>query len=356
MDITKIDKNFRVESLGDLPVHYWDALDAPFQVTGFPWWRHGEMLHRLPLEFTEKEVNSGALALSTHTSGGAIRFRTDSPHMTIRVRYRNFTDMNHMPRIGSAGFDLYVQSPGGGECYYTTIQPSPEHARETLEHRFWSYPTEKGLHAITLYLPLYSGIQTMEIGLAPHAQVLPPLPQKLSRPILFYGSSITQGGCASRPANNYTTMLCRALDAPQINLGFSGSALGEPALASKIAELELAAFVMDYDYNAPDEAHLAKTHEPFFRILRKAQPTLPILLLSRCSNATRERRDIVKRTYENARSAGDTRVWFLDGGEFFGPQGRNFCTVDGGHPNDLGFYRMYEAVLPVLQEALQLPR
>ena len=352
MDITKIDKNFRVESLGDLPVHYWDALDAPFQVTGFPWWRHGEMLHRLPLEFTEKEVNSGALALSTHTSGGAIRFRTDSPHMTIRVRYRNFTDMNHMPRIGSAGFDLYVQSPGGGECYYTTIQPSPEHARETLEHRFWSYPTEKGLHAITLYLPLYSGIQTMEIGLAPQAQVLPPLPQKLSRPILFYGSSITQGGCASRPANNYTTMLCRALDAPQINLGFSGSALGEPALASKIAELELAAFVMDYDYNAPNFEHLEKTHEPFFKAVRKARPDLPIIILGKITHATPERDAVVRATYENAVKTGDKKVWFVDGKTLFSGADYSYLTVDNCHPNDFGFYLMFKNSLPTLKKAL----
>ena len=115
----------------------------------------------------------------------------------------------------------------------------------------------------------------------------------------------------------------------------------------------MAVFVYDYDYNAPNAAHLLKTHEPFFQIIRKAQPDLPVIILSRCSQMTDERRNAVKRTYDNAVKAGDKKVWFIDGKELFGEPGQNFCTVDGCHPNDLGFYMMYQRVLPVLKEALE---
>ena len=99
------------------------------------------------------------------------------------------------------------------------------------------------------------------------------------------------------------------------------------------------------------------THEPFFRIIREAQPSLPIVLLSRPNFDAdpadgARRREVVRRTYELARAAGDKRVWFIDGQELFGTELRDACTVDGCHPNDLGFYRMYRRIRPVLEEAL----
>lgn len=350
-DISEIDKNFRIAKVGNLSVHYFNALKAPFEVTGFPWRNGDGPLYRIPENFTEKEVNRGVLSLARHTSGGTVRFKTDSPYLTIRADYRSFSDMNHMPRTGSAGFDLYTVGEDGKELYLTTIQPKPENRNKTLEQRFNNLPRGK-VCTYTLYLPLYSGVKNLEIGVKPGSKVVPPDPQKIRKPILFYGSSITQGGCASRPANNYTTMLCRAVDAPQINLGFSGSAKGEIALAEAIGKLDLAVFVMDYDYNAPNAAHLAKTHEPFFQAVRKAKPDLPIILLSKCSWISPERRDIIRKTYENAVKAGDRKVWFIDGNELFGEAGQNMCTVDHCHPNDLGFYMMYRRVLPVLKEAL----
>ena len=260
--------------------------------------------------------------------------------------------MSHMPRSGSAGFDLYTVGDDGRELYLTTIQPRPENRSKTLEQRFNNVPGGK-MRSYTVYLPLYSGVKNLEIGVKPGSKVLPPDPQKIGKPIVFYGSSITQGGCASRPANNYTTMLCRAVDAPQINLGFSGSAKGEIALAEAIGKLDMAVFVLDYDYNAPSAEHLAKTHEPFFKAVRKANPDVPVIMLSKCSWISPARRDIIKKTYDNAVRGGDKKVWFIDGQELFGEPGQNMCTVDHCHPNDLGFYMMYRRVLPVLLEALK---
>ena len=207
--------------------------------------------------------------------------------------------------------------------------------------------------------PLYGGVENVEIGLKEGSVLLEPKPHKVPHPVLFYGSSITQGGCASRPGNAYTSMLCRTLDAEQINLGFSGSGKGEPAVAEAIASLDLAAFVLDYDHNAPDAEHLKKTHEQFFRIVRKAHPDLPILILSKCNfwggAVDRKRRDIIRATYEHAVAEGDRKVRFIDGEILFGtdPVERSWCTVDRCHPNDLGFFRMYQAVLPVLKEVLE---
>ena len=153
------------------------------------------------------------------------------------------------------------------------------------------------------------------------------------------------------------------MDAPQINLGFSGSGRGEEAVAEAIASIPLSAFVMDYDHNAPSCEHLEATHEKFFRIIREKQPDLPIIIMSMCNiypefdNAAYaenlKRMEIIRKTCKNAVKAGDKHVYFIDGRTLFGKTDRTACTVDGCHPNDLGFYRMYETVLPTLLKALK---
>jgi len=125
----------------------------------------------------------------------------------------------------------------------------------------------------------------------------------------------------------------------------------------------MSAFVLDYDHNAPTPEHLQNTHYPFYKAVREQQPELPILMMSKpdfdsdyteaAMEENRIRRDIVKATYEKALSEGDKKVWFLDGQTLFGDTDRDSCTADGCHPNDLGFYRMAERVLPYLREMLK---
>jgi lysophospholipase L1-like esterase len=260
--------------------------------------------------------------------------------------------MNHMPRAGSAGFDLFGGA-GPAIRYRKTVQPGSGQTEVEMP-LVGDLPRE--MTDWTLYLPLYGTAAKIEIGVAPGSRLEAPTPHAVAKPILFYGSSITQGGCASRPGNAYTTLLCRALDAPQINLGFSGSGKGEPAVAEAIAGLDLAAFVLDYDHNAPSVEHLQATHEKFFDIVRRKNPDLPIVIMSQCDYhgfpVEQERRAMIRRTYENAARNGDRRVWFIDGETLFGTEDREACTVDGCHPNDLGFYRMFRTVLPVLAKAL----
>ena len=359
MKIEEIDANFRSVTAKDGNFSFFDALHQPFALEGFPWYEINQKLYRVPNTFTEKDVNQGVLGLSNHTAGGAIRFRSNSEKIAVKAVLKDSADMNHMPRTGSMGFDILKRTPDGW-IHAGTAKPNP--GQVDLE-QVMVQENQGGMTDWILNLPLYGGVKSLEIGLLPGSELEPPTPHKIKKPILFYGSSITQGGCASRPGNAYTSMLCRALDAEQINLGFSGSGKGEPAVAQAIASLDLAAFVMDYDHNAPTKEHLQETHEPFFRIVRQAHPELPILLLSKGDvwkdtsgyQSALERRDIIRATYEHAIAAGDRHVRFISGETLFGtdPEERSLCTVDRCHPNDLGFFRMYKTIFPVLKEMLE---
>lgn len=345
--IEEIDKNFKPATVEGKEVIYFDAMSAPFSLEGFPWYEAGKPLYRLPQDHQLGVVSDGVYWLGRQTSGGAIRFRTDSPYVTVRAKLRDSSDMNHMTRTGSAGFDIYKDNVFAGAA-----QPNPQQVE--LE-RIIAWSNDGKVHNYLLNLPLYGAADDIEIGIHPDHAIEAPLPHKITKPVLFYGSSITQGGCASRPGNMYPSHICRKIDAEQINLGFSGSAKGEEVIAKVIASLDLALFVMDYDHNSAT-AELKERHYPFYKIVRDAHPELPIIMVSKCdfNPWDAERRSIILDSFNKAKAEGDKFVYFVDGETLFGTEDRDACTVDGCHPNDLGFYRMYQNMMPAIKEALNL--
>lgn len=352
MAIESIDPNFRLESVDGQELAFLDATLPPFHLTGFPFFAQEKEFCRLP-KAEIPAMNSGVQGLAWHTAGGMVRFRTDSPRVAVRLELRAPGEMNHMPRSGSSGCDLYLGA-GTNKRFRKTAIPGP--GVKEFASLLWTGKAGEW-REFTLNLPLYNGIRSIRVGLAPKSEVAAPTPFAVEQPILFYGSSITQGGCASRPGNAYTHILARWFDANLVNYGFSGSARGEQEMAKLIASIPQSVMVYDYDHNAPNADHLAATHAAFFATIRAALPKLPVVMVSRPDfdnnlADSRARRDIIKLTFEQAKAAGDRRVFFVDGETLFGTSDRDACTVDGCHPNDLGFMRMAEAIKATLGRAL----
>lgn len=355
LDISEIDSNFKSEKIGNTELVFLNALKAPFVIEGLPWHKEGEPLRRVPNTITKENTNGGVMGLANHTSGVAIRFSTNSANLAIRYVNWASSDMRHMPRTGSCGIDVYKRSEDGKYTFVKNVTSSIfQNGKDKTPTVELVVRGAKGFREYVLFLPRYSGIESLEVGVSKDAKFTKPSPHKTKKPILFYGSSITQGGCSSRPATVYSGILCRRFDAEEINLGFSGSAKGEPILAQIIGDLDLSIFVYDYDYNAPTAEHLEKTHEPFFKEFRKKQPNTPVIMMSRVSHFTDKRTSIIKKTYENAVNAGDKNVYFIDGSKIFNACGGfTEATVDACHPTDLGFYYMYKALEPIVEEILK---
>ncbi|MEA4890326.1 MAG: SGNH/GDSL hydrolase family protein [Clostridiaceae bacterium] len=349
MKISDIDENFRlVTTLSEEQIQWHSRFDGPFRI-------HGACIPYAEAPFCRMDpailgqMSDGVRQLAVHTAGIRLRFQTDSSFFTLKAVLTSPDDMSHMPRTGSSGFDLYC---GGGRnpVYQKTFMPGA--ASDVVVGEFFF--AKPGLKDLTLNFPLYNGVKQLAIGLQPGCVLNGAAPYRNEQPAVFYGSSITQGGCASRPGNAYQSILSRMLDLDIINLGFSGSAKGEPEMARMIASLDMNLFVMDYDHNAPNAAYLQKTHEPFFQILREAHPDMPVIFISKPdADPTDEdcvaRQEVILNTYHRARQAGDKQVFFIDGERLFGSLMRDSCTVDGCHPNDLGFMRMAEALYPTLE-------
>jgi lysophospholipase L1-like esterase len=206
-------------------------------------------------------------------------------------------------------------------------------------------------------MPKNEILDNITIGIDDDSIIEAPTPYINKKPVVFYGSSITEGGCASRVGNAYNAALSRQLNMDYINFGFSGSAKGEPEMAEFIASVPMSIFVMDYDYNAPDANHLQNTHEPFFRIIREKHPDLPIVMLSnpnyRLNPEENEKRlAVIRKTYENAKARGDKNVYLISGENFYGDEDIYACTVDKIHPNDHGFALMTSEIRKTLEPIL----
>jgi lysophospholipase L1-like esterase len=306
---------------------------------------------RLPEEMLEK-VSEGVAKRAINPVGGRIRFRTDSTKITIKTRLKTNVVDWAIPLSGSAGADVYIGSKM--DIRYAGMVAPKSYDEKSA---FLTFEKSKELEDITIHLPRNEELEDVLIELEDDARIEAPTPYTLEVPMVFYGSSITEGGCASRPANAYTALLSRWLDADYINLGFSGAAKGELELATYIAGLEMSVLVIDYDHNAPNVEHLEQTHELFFKEIRKIRPNLPILFLTKPdfdSNPgdSAKRREVIYKTYENARLSGDELVYFIDGETYFGKTNRESCTIEGCHPNDLGFMRMAETIYPVVKQII----
>ena len=298
------------------------------------------------------EYNIGIKRRTGHTSGVQATLRTNSHKIGIHMVLENAEYMNHMPDNAVGGADLY-RGNGTEKTFWRVIW-------NDRNGDFTQVIDLDGLMMdYTINFPLYSGIKSFEIGLCPDAEIEAPTPFAVGKPVIFYGSSITQGGCASHPGNTYITMLSRMLNINTVCIGFSGSCLGEPIMANHLAQHDAAAFIIDYDNNAPDVAHLENTHEAFFKEYRKFRPDTPVIIISKpnySDNLANDeaRKAVIYKTYENAIKAGDKNVYFIDGLTMFGTHLRDSCTVDRDHPTDLGFSRMADSVYPVLKKCLSL--
>ena len=344
MKIADLDKNMKIHtSIQEPDIVFRHMDEAPFEVLGVS--RYED--HYIRMDATvAKSVSEPIYNLAQHTSGGRVRFMTDSAYIALSCKVPQANNMYHATRAMQSGFDVYAD----GVFQYVLASAEGDHINA---YEGITYFPDKKMREIVINLPLYNSVNDLYIGLDKNSSLSACKPYEKS--MVFYGSSITQGGCASRPGNCYTSVVAREMGWDYLNLGFSGNAKGEQMIAEYIAKLSMDLFVYDYDHNAPDADHLARTHKPFFDTIRKAQPHLPVIMLTRpdhrrCDD-THLRKEVVYDTYLTAKKAGDQHVYFLSGETMIGNYGYDSCFVDGCHPTDMGFFRMAEAVLNKIKSA-----
>lgn len=353
-----IDKNMIVEkTVGDIDVIWRDVREAPFMLHGLYNPETEPLFHRLPRDVAEA-TSDGVTKLERESAGGRVRFSTDSPYIAIRVKFKVVGRCSHLTLLSTAGLDLYTDGEFGSRFIKEFRMPY-----DMVDYYENAIHLEAPvMRTFTINFPVHSVVERLEVGLNPNARL--EAPKALYRslePFVVYGSSIVHGTAASRPGLAYPAMISRELNMDYKNLGFSGMAKGEEAVARWISTLSMSAFVCDYDHNTPTDEHLEKTHFRFYEIIREKNPDVPYIMVSRPDFWTmpREqhlvlnRRDTIMRSYLKARELGDKNVYFIDGMSFFAATHQFDHTVDGCHPNDTGFIRMADSIGCVIKYAIE---
>jgi hypothetical protein len=343
-------------SANETNLHWISAQSDSVTVNGLPWFEeNGREFLRLPNR--ARDVASPDLwGVSRNVSGGRVRFRTDSTSLKLRILHGGGPlCMHHMCAVGTAGIDLYEGPPDRMTFWSFNIPPAVD--KPYTSTYFEGLP--KMMREFTLYLPAYSNLSALEIGLDPGARVEKPSPFRLPRPVVFYGTSITQGGCSSRGSNGFVPMIGRRLGVDIVNLGFSGLGRCEPEMAGWIAEIDAAAYVIDPVANMPP-ALMEERYAPFVGLLRQRRPDHPIILMTRIRYAQENygdtetwisRTNVVRETYEQRLAGGDRNIFYFDAGEVIGIGG-DHPSVDGCHLTDEGFRRLEQALSPILGRIL----
>ena len=358
-DAAKYDPRMALEkSVTEKGVRWIDGKDLPIEGRVFDNVDH--YYDRLPSTVTAK-VNGGVRAMKHHTAGMQFRFTTDSKKLHFKwVPYNARLSMDHMPTTGVSGIDVYRQTSDGVWHYVKTGRiTNAKGGSLTID---WTPGTP-----CLVNLPLYNGVKSFSLGIEPNAKISSAPPHRGAlKPVVFYGTSITHGGCASRPGLAFPSVVGRTLDVPIVNLGFSGSGVMEYEMSEHLAAIDASCYVLDClwnmgmtkasDVNNRSGRNVDENYEPFIRNLRAKRPGVPIVMAERCDvycHPQNSQDKFIRKLYDKLIAEGWTNLVYLPKDKMYVGDGEG--TVDGCHPNDWGMMSMGRAFSAAVAQALKLP-
>ncbi len=296
------------------------------------------------------------------TSGVRLCFKTDSTRLKLRAKISGFCRGKEMSILASSYFTLLEITESGEQVLVGNLfddwKTDPIY---DPEYEVSCYLKGNDVRKYILYFPTYSMVDKITIFLDEDCVVESYNPYKYIKPILYYGSSITQGGSTTRADNTYQAIIAKRNYVDYMTYAISGGAKAQPEVVDFLASVDCSVFVCDYDHNAPTAEYLRQTHLPLYKRFREKQPNTPIIFMSRPSafrefevtcREGNERTQIILDTIEYAKNNGDNNVYFVDGRSMFPYDARELCMAGESHPNTLGFLFMAFAVEEVLNKIL----
>ncbi len=318
-------------------------------------YHHEKNYARFPSEYRDK-LRKDVWDLGQHSAGISIRFRTNATQITVRWTVIGDNNMDHMPATGIKGIDLYAHLDNGWR-YVSTGRVKGKINEFTMVN------TDKAVYReYLLNLPLYDGVDSLSIGVNNSAEITKPVENYLlvKKPVVYYGSSIAQGGCASRPGMAFTNILERAMDRSFINMGFSGSGTFDLPVGEAMSEIDASLYVIDCNPNTITEVIYDRA-VALVKLLKQKRPGVPVLLVEGYyyengfgnpqESDTEKKRVELRRAFNTLKQSGIKQLYYKKGDGMIGSDHEG--TVDGVHPNDLGMMRMAESLRPAISKIVK---
>ena len=360
-----VDKNMMGnEAKEERDITWLSVEDDRLRLSGFAFCKEDHKLERIPDRFKSvlKEVNPCLNELGVHTAGGQLSFRSNTSRVFIKAKITTIPNMVNMTPVAQCGFDCYIGDNPKDLRFFGITKFDTSKSEYMCE--VVSKLDSTKMKEFLFHFPLYAGVIELEIGIDSDALITLPTPYEKEGKLIFYGTSITQGGCASRPGMAYTNYLARKLNLEHCNFGFSGNGLGEYEVAKMLSDIEQPLlYIIDYEANSGTNGRMVKSLNDFIGCLREHHREVPILVVSRVpylmdhldeitGTLRNNLREFQRGTVEKLRTLGDNAIYFLDGYTLWGDDFDEY-TVDFIHPTDLGFYFMGKGLEPIIREILK---
>ncbi len=310
---------------------------------------------RFPKNY-ENKLRKEVWDLGQHSAGISIRFRTNASEIIVRWTVLGDNIMDHMPFTGIKGVDLYAHV-GDNWKYVGTGRVKAK------VNQFTMVKNSGGIfREYLLNLPLYDGIDSLSIGVNTNAEITTPAEKYLidKKPVVYYGSSIAQGGCASRPGMAFTNILSRMMDRSFVNMGFSGSGTFDIPVGEAISEINAALYVIDCNPNTQTELIYQRALD-LVKFLKEKRPEIPVLLVEgfyyvsgfgNPGESDQAKKNVeLRRAFNTLKKEGVKKIFYKEGTELIGNDYEG--TVDGVHPNDLGMMRIADGLRPAIQKLVK---
>lgn len=363
IDIKKVDSNF-INQENKEELYFINPKDNDaVKIYGLNWFEKDKRFHRLSKDLDDilPKLEGSVDVLAGNSSGGMIAFYSNTNILKIKVKLSFKFHMGHMPYTGQAGFDLYIGSTYRDIKFYRTS--NFDFNKNEYEFTYFNHPELfKENKLFVLNFPLYATVEEILVGVNPVSDVKPCLDLfKDNSKIVFYGTSITQGGCASRPGMSYTQILSRMLGIECLNYGFSGNGKGHIEIAEALSNIDnVKLFVLDYEANVTFD-RLKATLDNFVKCLRKKYADIPIIIMSKIPMYLEFHDDnyidnekLIRNYQKNyVKKANDDNLYYIDGAKVLGKTNISEKTVDGCHPTDYGFISMAEYLYPIITKILK---
>lgn len=334
---------------------YYDA--APFPLLGKATQATHMRYARLP-DSLEQTSRPKLWKLSRHSAGMSLRFRTNSTKIAVRWEVLQNYGMAHMTSIGIKGVDLYCLEKNAEWRFVNAGWPTGKKNEATIISNMSAEDRE-----FMLYLPLYDGVCSLSIGIDSLSFLEQPavdLPVR-RKPVLFYGTSILQGGCASRPGMAHTNIISRRLNRECINLGFSGNAFLDLEVAEVIAQVDASAIILDFAPNASVD-QMKERMEAFYKVIRDKQPLTPVIFVedpifthtlydSRIAEEVKSKNQVLNMLFNELKQKNEQNIILVSSKDMLGTDGE--ATVDGIHFTDLGMMRYADLLTPVIRNLIE---
>ena len=296
---------------------------------------------RLP-DIYKNSIRKEVWDLSENNAGVSIQLNTNCKNLKLKWNVKLDFKMNHMTDAGIKGLDIYEHANNQWK-YLSTGLPNSNKNEHLIEFNNVNKKT------LCLYLPLYDSIVDLDIGIDDNSSLK--FIKNYNKPIVFYGTSITQGGCASRPGMAHTNIISRKTIYPCVNLGFSGNGHLEAEIGNILSKIDAKCFIIDCLPNV-NISQIKSNTIPLIQSIRGINKIYhrPIFFLEQplihdqyIDEDVKEKNYVLASQIKECIKLGFKDIYLIKQKDCLGSDYE--ATVDGVHYNDIGFQRFSDHIL-----------